>query len=383
MFLTINKSTLQTNFDYDDYGILLQNPNFSNNKLIFDPEPEAIGSRFILSKQSLNFNDDLFTKDQANLYSNSDSITENSVLIILCHLNQLMELLKNYPSSTKIKFVSSSTDSNEKQVRDEYVILLIVTKQKTKQNKSNGDMVEHNFNTNVTKLLKLWKEPNLNSSNGKKHNGTFGKYYGFGIINKYHNKDGISFGGFQKWKTDNEEKRKKLQNLIYPIFKKTSSVLNTKLPSILKKGNLFIKSLINFGRKNSKNNRFIKTSMPFSIKNDAYYSFWVCENARTEKFHQECDASYTFISVPVNDNNNHIENISKYQFQFRWNHIHDSNYKGINIHLREGICVYYNGFGLFHRQIPLYDNFENDTFWNFSMYHNKRLFNCINQSIDR
>ena len=114
MFLTINKSTLQTNFDYDDYGILLQNPNFSNNKLIFDPEPEAIGSRFILSKQSLNFNDDLFTKDQANLYSNSDSITENSELIILCHLNQLMELLKNYPSNTKIKFVSSSTDSNEK-----------------------------------------------------------------------------------------------------------------------------------------------------------------------------------------------------------------------------------------------------------------------------
>ena len=232
-------------------------------------------------------------------------------------------------------------------------------------------------------LLNLWKEPNLNSSNGSKHNNTYGKYYGFGLINKYKNQDGLSFGEFQRWKTQSEDNKYKLKKLVCHIFNNISGIMNTKLEGLIQSGNVLINSMIAFGTHTSINKNFMKTSIPFDSLSKSYYSLWICENARTESFHQECDTSYTLICVPYIEKSIHDNNEINYNFQFRWNSIHSEEVKGINILLQEGICIYYNGFGLFHRQVPNNKNYEKSTFWNMSMYHNKRLFNCINKSVKR
>ena len=42
------------------------------------------------------------------------------------------------------------------------------------------------------------KHPNVTSDQeGNKYNKSYVKYFGFGIINKYRNQDGLSFGTFQ------------------------------------------------------------------------------------------------------------------------------------------------------------------------------------------
>ena len=48
------------------------------------------------------------------------------------------------------------------------------------------------------------KHANVISEQGKKHNKSYGKYFDFGIVNKYRIQDGLSFGKFQGKKINNQ-----------------------------------------------------------------------------------------------------------------------------------------------------------------------------------
>ena len=382
MFLTINNATLESNFNYEEYGIMLENPTVVKKQLVFHQNPSHIGTKLILSRQPKNFKDE-FKSNNLSDENEKEGFKMNSDVVILCSKDQLLHTIKSNSLPTTIKLISISNPSNASTDCDTYVILLIVACKVNSEKEKIIIEKNNTLNNNTIKLMKLWKKPNLNSSNGKKHNNTYGKYYGFGLINKYNIQDGLSFGEFDLWQTQSNEHKNKLKKLVCNMFNNVSSVMNLKLPALLRTGNDFINSMIAFGTYNTTNKKFHEFSHPFDSMSKSYYSLWICENARTESFHQECDASYTLIGVPKLDGCISDNESIKYKFQFRWNNIEDEGTKGINIPLKQGICLYYNGFGLFHRQVPNNKDYEKSTFWNISMYHNNRLFNCINMSVKR
>ena len=75
----------------------------------------------------------------------------------------------------------------------------------------------------------------------------------------------------------------------------------------------------------------------------------------------------------------------RYKFQFRWSCPTNTKSKGLDMMMQTGTTLYYSGLCLMHRQMPIGDvsTTKNTNFINYSMYHNKRLFNSINKSINR
>ena len=100
---------------------------------------------------------------------------------------------------------------------------------------------------------------------------------------------------------------------------------------------------------------------------------FVCYNASTYIPHIERDCSYTFIGVPFCDvpNDTHL-------FEFWVNYT-----RKIAIKLIPGISLYYNGYGIMHRQVKNQNMNDNQGFWNFSTYANKSLYHNIMKSFQR
>ena len=360
---------------------MLNNPSIENNKLCFDAQPQLIGCKEILVHQEASFHDNLNQEYSSNINGKvHDPDLSNKRLIILCNKSQFCHSISKSESNFNMEYTSISNHNTRKREKDIYVMLLLVLhpkKNKTTQKK----LLSHEFIKSTNKI----KHPNMLSNHGTKHNKSYGKYYGFGLINKYKtSKDGISFGTFQSLKIKNEDHVNQIESYFRSIFNFTASSLNNFLPKILIAGNHLMKELCSAGRKISNNTEFNILTDPKLYGKNNYYSTWLCENARTEQFHQELDASYTLIAVPYLNQFLKSKSKSNYKFQFRWNNIDTcSDSKGIDIPLLEGTCLYYNGYGLYHRKIPNDNNYPTSTFWNLSMYHNQRLMNCISNSICR
>ena len=70
---------------------------------------------------------------------------------------------------------------------------MVATNEYDKEKKNVGNIIDKSY----IKTMKSYLSTNMSCNNGSKHNGTYGKYYGIGLINKYHLKDGLSFGHFK------------------------------------------------------------------------------------------------------------------------------------------------------------------------------------------
>ena len=386
-FITTNEATIKKYFNIDTDVLLLCNPKFHNNKLYFDSIPYHKGSGFKLIKQEPTFQKNstssITPTDQFSNLQSSEP-TEITKRIILCDKNQFFNSMRSLALKQNFAYVSiSDTNTSEQNgAKDNFIVLLIVV---SDGRRGISQSNRHKILTKSTiATLREHKHPNIRSTNGKKHNMSYGRYYGFGLTNKYtRSENGITFGHFSRRGDSLKQESNNLESKIRLIFNTLASTLNSTLPGSINAGNNAIKSLIDIGRKKSNNKAFkelTKTDQFGSSKNQ-YHSIWLCENARTEQFHQELDSSYTMISVPYYDNNISKQCSVKYKFQFRWCLSNDSNTTGIDFILEEGTSLFYNGLGLFHRQLPNSLDFESSTFWNFSMYHNERLWNTIYQSI--
>ena len=388
-FITTNESTIKKYFNIEKDVLLLSNPEFHNSKLCFDSIPYLQGSSFQLINQENKFErNSISSITPANQFSNIENITrEETKQIILCDKNQFFNSMRSLSLKQNFAFVSISdadTRIEVNETKDNYIILLIVVT--NHQNGIKEKKINRILRESTIMSLKDHKEPNIRSTNGKKHNMSYGQYYGFGLTNKYIRSDnGLTFGHFRRnWDTSSQENNN-LESKVRIIFNSLAATLNSILPGSINAGNNAIKSLIDIGRNKSKNKSFkeVTKSNKFGNINQQYHSIWLCENARTELFHQELDSSYTMIAVPYYDDKLSKKCSVKYKFQFKWCLPTEKNTKGIDFNLDEGTCLFYNGLGLFHRQIPNGFNFESSTFWNFSMYHNERLWNTIYQSIHK
>ena len=125
MFLTINNATLESNFNYEEYGIMLENPTVVKKQLVFHQNPSHIGTKLILSKQPKNYKEE-FKSNNLSDENEKEGFKMNSDVVILCSKDQLLHTIKSNSLTTTIKFISISNLSNASTDGDTYVILLIV-----------------------------------------------------------------------------------------------------------------------------------------------------------------------------------------------------------------------------------------------------------------
>ena len=395
IILTIDKNTLNKQFNYDNNVLELQKPSLVSNNLTFHHTPLHIGNGIILSQQSTNFEDDKDNKI-IKLHKKKKNRLYQCRMIIICNKKELSAVVNHPSSKLHLNFISISEktitnptaklmnvlDNNfQSQQSDEYAILLIAANPKRSSNVNKYPL----FDENIAESIKEIRHPNVKSNDGKKHNKSYGKYFGFGIINKYKIDLGISFGEFESQKCNNDYVKNQISDMMQEQFSFFITRLNSIVKHSFESGNEQIDSLINYGRLSTFNQKFIDETDEKKFICDKCFSTWLCQNARTEEFHQEVDSSYTLIGVPIKNNGNMQKPMesSRYKFQFRWNHIEENYTCGFDIGLYDGTVLYYNGITLFHRQVPCSPENIKQSFWNLSIYHNYRLYNSISKSINR
>ena len=381
ILLTINRETLQKKFTYNNNVLELQKPSLTSNALVFDNKPYHIGDGIILSKQDPCFLNES-NQNILKLHRKKKNRILQCRLIVICNKNEIDSVVNHPSSSLHLNFISVSDQSKNDKVYkdDEYVILLIATNPK-KSDYSTKTYPQ--FDKDITTMIHKTRNPNVSSNKGEKHNSTYGKYYGFGIINNYKIENGISFGKFGNNKVNNDLHETNIENIRNQFLFAIQRLNSVIKANIVHAGNDQINSLISFGRLSTIHQRFIDVTESSQFMLEKCFSMWLCENGRTEEFHQEIDVSYTLIGIPINLDKEYEKANGSYKFQFRWNQIEDRSSLGLDIGLYDGICLYYNGIGLFHRQVPCSMDYNNQNFWNLSMYHNYRLYNNISKSINR
>ena len=99
-------------------------------------------------------------------------------------------------------------------------------------------------------------------------------------------------------------------------------------------------------------------------------------NAVTKHVHTEHDVTYTIIDVPSQVKRNKS---NQYHFLFQF-----SKKYNIGIPMNIGTTIVFSGKLLTHRQSSMmFDNADDDLFFNFGSYGNKKLYNHIKKSFRR
>ena len=105
----------------------------------------------------------------------------------------------------------------------------------------------------------------------------------------------------------------------------------------------------------------------------------VCKNAQTGTSHTEKDCGFTLIGVPFCAQ--YINDLGCFVFEFMW-----GSGKYIRIKLNPGTVLYYNGFGIMHRQLSLEDGAQTHkdfNFWNIACYANSSFYSKVMASFGR
>ena len=102
----------------------------------------------------------------------------------------------------------------------------------------------------------------------------------------------------------------------------------------------------------------------------------MCVNAETQKYHIECDCTYTLIHVPQQ-----VRKCTAPKYHFNFMLTKDIKY---SIPLNAGTSILFSGKYITHRQsCCVVDDVDDDTFFNFASYGNARLFRHIMKSFNR
>ena len=96
----------------------------------------------------------------------------------------------------------------------------------------------------------------------------------------------------------------------------------------------------------------------------------------TEELHTEDDVTYTVIDVPLQGKS---KTGTKYHFLFQFN-----NKYNLSLPMTPGTSIIFSGKLLSHRQsCNVYKPTDDELFFNFGAYGNKKLYNHIKQSFKR
>ena len=116
---------------------------------------------------------------------------------------------------------------------DDFVILIMAIN----PHKPDNPNLYPYFDNNIVNSIDSLKHANVTSGQGKKHNKSYGKYFGFEIINKFRIQDGLSFGTFQGKKINNIHLEEDICSKPHSQFMIILNCLNKVILGIIQAGN--------------------------------------------------------------------------------------------------------------------------------------------------
>ena len=204
------------------------------------------------------------------------------------------------------------------------------------------------------------------------HHGSIGMYLGFGWTAKYdrHREAGVTYGTFSPKKGICMKTLGHCKDFLVNNLDQFADELNKVIPDILKGGQAILLALVKISQQLCKD-------LPSNIIQELSQGIlcaYVCKNAQTIMVHLEQDCAYTLIAVPLGMHDMNRKSKFVFEFYSDWG-------SGVQIDLKPGTSIYYNGYSLIHRKISLLDLGEQKhdyNFWNLSSYGNKHLYdNCV------
>ena len=226
-----------------------------------------------------------------------------------------------------------------------------------------------------TKHFEIMKSSKDNIIKGDtKHHQSSGSYFSWGNRGNYKTvaKSSVTQYTFKKGQGLHSELNASfIEELMLRELKNTICQMNNKLP--------FLSSIIApvvgvaFNMQAEKGDIKIDET---SASNLGIWQSTLSVNAVTEELHTEDDVTYTVIDVPLQKRS---QTDIKYHFLFYIN-------KKINLSLpmNPGTSIVFSGKLLTHRQsCNVYKATEDELFFNFGAYGNKKLYNHIKQSFKR
>ena len=225
------------------------------------------------------------------------------------------------------------------------------------------------------KAVKECKKSVISKHN--KHHGSLGEYFSFGNKAAYETVDGSSVGQYTVNKDASINQQCNIvviEELIGRELKQGIDILSSVQPS------MSLKQCVSPVLHVAKQLQSCKGDIRLKESSYADYGIWksvLCVNAVTQEMHSEDDCSYTVITVPRQEA---IIKKRSYKFMFKLN-----GQETIAVPMNQPITFMFSGKFMVHKQScnihhPLA---EDDYFFNFGTYANKKLFNHIRCSFAR
>ena len=230
-------------------------------------------------------------------------------------------------------------------------------------NKKNTTIPEEcKWTPNFATAIKSKMTANMTGGSGAregKHHDCRGKYFGFGLITKYKLRNNLSVYEFAG--NDSEELIKsQLLNILQRDIQYVIERHHAAFPNAVYCGFIIISTIAQIIYKHPKEcQEIIKLFQTHGIdQHKMSISNWACLDAETGIFHQECDSSYTLLSVPVwnfkkcNDAKQNPLKIGGANFVFKWasQSVTGHDVKYLPVYMYPGVSILFSGFGCYHCQ---------------------------------
>ena len=367
--------------------IILSNPRLdgdSMNQICYDIEPAFIGENIRRHKSKFNS-----LKEGIKVHTIPHRtfaiITPREAFMKVVALCKKWTFLEIKIPDNQLKKDDTTTEE------DEAFVLIVCCSNCHDKTKTKESLWTPEFANLVSKAMK--KNLVATETTRKKHHGSSGKYYGFGLISKYAiNNNHLSIDEFAGNSVSNLAVRP-----VIDILKKDIAYMISRHASVLPLGVycacLLISSMIHFASMCPEKCADIIDLVNKSEINNHHIciSNWICEDAKTLEFHQEFDSSYTFLCVPFwdktkfQDPNNkkarqsHLPKKGNANFLFKWSsHKHEDIF--LPIEMTDGISILFSGFGCYHRQ---HRTDSDGIFWNYGTYLNRSFYHKLRCSVAR
>ena len=383
--LTVSVKLLHLYISVDNC-VILNNPRLekgSNQDLYYDKDPYFIGINVPTENYSMN-----------NIDGGIDirQIPRRKIAL-LCSKKQFVEATKttktnfvfiNIPDfGSEVPMETRINDAFEKinQFDTDYVLIMFASNEMDTCLED-----ESKWNLEFSNEVRTALYPNIRATpNNNKHHETIGNYYGMGIISKYALQDNISIGPFAR----NTINNKRAANVIPMLSADLEYVMTRQqraFPLSLYCAFIVVNSMLQVTREYPKECSKLIEIIEEAQKNinKVSVSNWICEEAETNLFHQECDSSYTLISVPFWDINcfkesNTLKGERNFIFKWTFSNKPNNDQKYLPLKMKDGITILFSGYGCYHRQ----NRTNNGVFWNMASYQNKPFYDKLRSSIIR
>ena len=278
------------------------------------------------------------------------------------------EIKKFFPNLMILKMSSLYQHCPQSKATSGYLLLCIATSKGIHSNMSNIRWNNEDF-----MHLKRCKK-NVIKKNHNHHQST-GHYFNFGNKAGFFIENNLSVGLYSTRKAHSSYDQSHIDYISNILEQKCYSELNIAQQSLCKLiplNDLFVMPIITAIHEGMAQSNYKSPLTKTKSTQSGCWNSSICVNAETQILHSEEDCTYTIIYAPRQKGI-----MTTYEFNFNFNDRHN-----LSLSLNSGVSFMFSGLCLKHKQCK-FNLHDNELFYNFSSYGNKRLLNHLKQTLDR